>query len=100
MFLTIPVVAGSTVTAAAITEIVAVCGAVAASYYVGACIGSVIVAAYETLDVIELTKVASWLNDIADKLGESVDKFLDMVVSNNGKASPIRTSAVLARKFA
>jgi hypothetical protein len=98
VFLTVPVVAGSTVTAAAVTEIVAVCGAVAASFYVGACIGSVLVAAYETLDVLELAKVTAWLSDVAIQLGESVDKFLDMVVSSNGRASPIRSSIVLAQK--
>ena len=100
VFLTVPLTGGATITAAAIAEIVAICGALSASIYVGACIGSVLVAAYESLDPIELTRITFWLRNITNSLGESADKFLDMVVAHNGQLSPIRASVVLARKVA
>ena len=100
LFLTVPVAAGATASAAAVSEIVAACGAVAASFYVGACIGSVLVAAYETLDVNDLMKVVAWVREVSGYLEESVDHFLELIVSSNGRASPIRPSIVLAKKLA
>jgi hypothetical protein len=99
IFLTAPIAAGSTVAAAAIGEIIAVCGGVAAAFYVGACIGSVLVAAYETLGVFDLTKIVSWLDEVQNKLGKSVVEFMENAIANHGRLSPVRKSVVLAKKM-
>ncbi|MDH5327979.1 MAG: hypothetical protein OEZ68_11935 [Gammaproteobacteria bacterium] len=99
IFLTVSLGAGGTAVAAAIGEVVAVLGACAAAFYVGACIGSLLVAAYETLDVFEMAKVASFFSDIQDKLGQALDKFMAHVLATYPKSSPIRQSVVLLDKF-
>ena len=98
LIVTFPIAACSTAAAAAVTEVIAVGGGLLASLYVGACIGSIIVAAYETLEVFDLIKVTSWLSEVADSLGESIDKFLEAVIAKNGQVSPIRKSITLAKK--
>jgi hypothetical protein len=97
IFLTFPVAGTSTAAAAATGEVVAVCGSVAASFYVGACIGSVLVAAYETLPWSELMTVVRWLDEVESKLGRSVVEFLRGLVVSDGRLSPVRTSIDLAR---
>lgn len=97
IFLTLPLGAGTAATAVAVSEIVAVIGACSASFYLGACIGSVLVAAYETLDCSELTKVVSWFGDLKNKLGENASDFLKSVFASNAQLSPIRKSQILAQ---
>lgn len=97
LLLTIPLGAEATVVAAAVGEIVAVAGAVVASFYVGACIGSVLVAAYETLAAPALVKVASWAADLADKLGSTVSQFIANAIQRHPELSPVRKSVVLSK---
>jgi hypothetical protein len=99
IFLTVPLVAGGTAAAGAVTEIVAVCGAVAASFYIGACIGSVLVAAYETLDIFDMTKVARELSNLQDKLGDTLESFMNRIIAKYPQSSPIRQSVVLIKKI-
>jgi hypothetical protein len=98
IFLTLPLGAGTAATAAATGEVVAVVGGLAASFYVGACIGSVLVAAYDTLDLSELATVLSWARDLGKKLGSSVSAFLKAALARHAQLSPIRESQVLARR--
>ncbi|BBA36417.1 uncharacterized protein sS8_4487 [Methylocaldum marinum] len=99
IFLTVPVGLGTAATAAAVTEIVAVVGACAASFYLGACIGSVLIAAYETLDLRDLAKVANWMGDLAADLKKDVSDFLREVHGKHPQLSPTRKSHVLALRM-
>lgn len=98
IFLTIPLGAGTASMALAVTEVVAAVGGLAAAAYVGACIGSVLVAAYETLELPELAKVLSWLREIEQKLGGAIADFLENALACDGRLSPIRSSVILARQ--
>jgi hypothetical protein len=62
LFLTIPVAGGSAALATAVGEICLVVGAVAAAFYVGACIGSLINALLDTYGIpaLVITLPAQW----------------------------------------
>lgn len=96
IILTLPLEGSAVVVAAAVGDIVAACGAVAAAFYVGACIGSVLVAAYETLAVPALAKVASWAVDLGTKLGMPLWQFMEQVLNTYPRLATIRQSRQLA----
>jgi hypothetical protein len=99
IFLTVPIAAGGTAAAVAVAEIVAACGAVAASFYVGACIGSVLVAAYETLDLFEIYKIAAWLKEVENSIGEALDRFIEKAISRNPQLSTMKESIIFAKRL-
>jgi hypothetical protein len=92
----IPLFAGTTIIAQGVAELSLVIGACGASYYLGACIGSLLIAAYETCDFSELAKVASWVGDFERKTGQSLYDFLKKQMAKNPQLSPIRRSLDLA----
>lgn len=96
LFLTIPLSAGAVATASAVGEIIAVAGACSAAFYIGACIGSALIAAYETLVASELTKVANWAADLANRFGSTISQFIAYAVQQNSELSPVRKKLALA----
>lgn len=98
IFLTVPIAAGGTAVATAVAEIIAACGAIAASFYIGACIGSVLVAGYETLDVFDICKIVSWIKEVEKSIGETIDKFIEKVIASNSQLSRMKRSVILAKK--
>jgi hypothetical protein len=79
-------------------ETFAACGAIAASFYIGACIGSVLVAGYETLDVFDICKIVSWIKEVEKSIGETIDKFIEKVIASNSQLSRMKRSVILAKK--
>jgi hypothetical protein len=98
LFLTIPSGAGTTALAGATTEVVSALAGFYASFYVGACIGSVFVAAYKSLDFQEMLVVLKWARDIASGLGMSVADFLRSAIHRFPQLSSLRTAVVLAER--
>lgn len=97
LLLTIPTATLSAGFFVGMSEVVAVVGACAAAFYVGACIGSVLIAAYETLDSADLLRVASWLKGLSSI--PNVAEFLHDVHKKHPQFSPARESIVLATRM-
>jgi hypothetical protein len=94
VLLTFPTGAAAAGVAAAVSEITLVIGALSASFYLGACIGSLIVASVETYGPYAYGKISGVLKKVAKSMNTSVTKLLENTMHAYPPASFMRgTSA-------
>jgi hypothetical protein len=90
-----PTAASSITTkAAAVSEITTGIGAVAASFYVGACVGSLIMAAVQVYGPNAYGKVSGLLGKVADALDTSIGDLIETTLRKHPQAAPIRPAVV------
>ena len=77
VLLTFPTAGAATAVAAAVGEITVLIGAVCASFYLGACIGSLIVASVETYGPYAYAEISAVLKTVTKTLNTSVTKLLE-----------------------
>ena len=94
-----PIAARGTALAAAVAEGGAVLGALAASFYLGACIGSLIAAAIDTWGIAAFGKLRIWLAGLAKKLNMSVAQFMDYTLRSYPNLSSVRTASDQVRSL-
>ena len=99
ILLTIPFAAGGVTVAAGIAEITAALGAVAAAFYLGACIGALIGAAQDVYGPTVVGKISIWLRDLSEALGTLASTFMDKVLREYPDLAPMRMSASQVRSL-
>ncbi|HKO48310.1 MAG TPA: hypothetical protein VJV79_11330 [Polyangiaceae bacterium] len=96
---TIPVAAGATALAAGISELATAVGALAASFYLGACIGSLIAAAIDTYGTAVVGTLSVWARKMSKHLKMPSGAFMLLAVMTYPELSPIRGAIDRARQL-
>lgn len=90
---TFPAAGGTAVLAGAIGEICAVGGALLASFYVGACIGSIVAAAIDVYGVKIIGTLTRWVSELTAVLDQDVAEFFDETLEDNPELAQVRTAS-------
>jgi hypothetical protein len=99
VLLTIPL-GGSVVAAAAgVSELVTAVGALAAAFYLGACIGSLIAAAIDTYGVSIIGTLGSWMKKMGRYLKMPAGDYLFLCLMRYPELSPVRGIMDRARQM-
>ncbi|WP_320041742.1 hypothetical protein [uncultured Desulfobacter sp.] len=99
IFLTIPTAGGATALATAVGEICLVVGGLAAAFYVGACLGSLIVAVIETQGVRAAVALRRWADQISRDIGMTIDQLLTTTVQQYPLSSSMRPAVNMAKAY-
>jgi hypothetical protein len=98
--ITMPFVAGGAAAAAGIAEAATALGAVTASFYLGACIGSLIAAAVDVYGPTIMGTLSSWLRRMSGALQASVADFVDEQMYDYPDLAPMRQAFNQVRALA
>lgn len=75
------------------------CGWVTAAFYVGACIGSFIVAVIETQGVRAAVALRRWADQISRDIGMTIEQLLATTVQQYPRSSSMRPAVNMAKAY-
>jgi len=96
---TIPTAAGAAATAAGVSEVVVAVGALAAAFYLGACIGSLLAAAIDTYGLPVMGKLGAWLKAMSKALNRPVGRYAFTAMMAYPELSKVRRGVDLATQL-